>query len=255
MFHTKYAPIIIFIFVLALLVPSPFAKADGKSLVGVENVYENQKGKTVTFNLYIHGNENIAGGSLDLLYDQTALSVQTAKIGDQLSGSIWSVNTAQAGKVSLEWANAAGQLQEGTVLTITARLLKADETIPLDLQNVSLFREDYSIITVDSFNGEVKPFKGKQIKLSSKVKANKQWTIRFNKAFDSATVNKNTVMVLDSLGNRVDVNVQAVTGNSVTVTPKSDYKSGTYTLLVTEQVRTLTGDKLKQPVKYGFSVE
>ena len=60
------------------------------------------------------------------------------------------MNTDQDGKVSLEWAKATGQVQEGTLLTITGRLLKANETTALDLQDVQLFSEDFSAIAVDS---------------------------------------------------------------------------------------------------------
>lgn len=255
---TKYAPFLIVIFAIGLLLPpEQFAKADvsEKSFVGVESVYENQKGKMVNINLYIHGTDKIAGGSLELAYDQTALSVQKAVIGDQLANYISSVNIDQPGKVSLDWAEADGHIQDGTILTITAQLLKADETTSLDLQNVSLFKDDFSMIPIDTFNGEVKPFNGTVKKHDAKVQANKEWTVHFNKEFNPSTVNKHTVMVKDSMGNGIDTNVTLSNQNTLIVTPISNYKSGTYTLLITDQVRTLDGTRLKQPVKYQFTVQ
>lgn len=272
-----YTPLAILLLAFVLLLPqSQLAKADGtknpsaststsagastgydteKPYVGVETVYESQQGRTVNFKLYIHGNKKIAGGSLDLLYDQTALSVQKAEVGDQLSNYMISVNTDQPGKVALAWAKAQGQIQDGTILTITARLLKSNMTTNLDLQNAELYKDDLSKITGNVFDGQVKPFKGDLKKHDSKVKGNKAWTIKFNKAVDPATVNENTVMVKDSRGNDIDVDVKAKDNKAIVVTPKSDYPRGTYTLLITEQVRTLDGSMLTRPVKYEFTVE
>lgn len=251
----KYGRFLFVLIAFALLLPTPFVKAEGKSIVGATTVYESQRGKIVKANLYIHGNEKIAGGSLDLLYDKTALTVQKAEIGDQLSDYITSVNTEQAGKVSLTWAKGAEQQQEGTLLTLTVRLEKADETTALDLQDVKLYGEDFSTIAVDAYDGDIKPFKGDKKKNSSKVKGDKEWTIRFNTAFNPATVNNHTVRVKDSRGNEIDVSAKVRDNNVIVISPKSDYARGTYTLEITEQVRALNGSKLKQPVQYEFSVE
>lgn len=243
-------------FAFTLLLPtSSIAKAEDTSFVGAATVYEGQRGRTVKVNLYIHGSEKIAGGSLNLLYDKSALTIQKVELGDSLTDYMSSVNEDQAGKVSLTWAKAVGQMQEGTLLTITARLAKPDETIALDLQDVQLFSENFSSITVETFDGAVKPFKGEAKKHESKVKRDKEWNIRLNKAFNLATVNKHTVLVKDSRGNEIAVNINMRNSETFTVSPKSNYVSGTYTLEITEQVQALNGTKLKQPVRYEFTVE
>ena len=126
-------------------------KAADQSFVSVSTVYESQRYKTVNISLYIHGTEEIAGGSLDLFYDKTALTVKNVTLGDSLADYMTSVNKDQAGKVSLAWAKENGQTQEGTLLTMTASLAKANENIALDLQNVQLFAEDYTVIKTNSY--------------------------------------------------------------------------------------------------------
>ena len=253
--HKKFTILLAVIFAFSILLPTSAAQAAGKSFVGASTVYEAQRGKTVNISLYIHGSEKSAGGSLDLLYDKSELTVQKVELGDELSGYISSVNTDQDGKVSLEWAKATGQVQEGTLLTITARLMKANETTALDLQDVQLFNDNFSTIAVDSYDGEVKPFNGTTKKQKTKVKGNKVWTVRLNKAVNPATVNKQTVRVKDSRGNEMNVNIKVLNTKTFTVTPKSNYARGTYTLEITNQVRASNGAKLNKPMKYEFSVQ
>lgn len=240
-----------------LLLPTSIVNAEEeKSIVSVETVYEGNQNKIVEISLYIHGSEQIAGGSLELLYDKTKLTVQKVENGDQLMGYLASANKDQVGHVSLTWAKATGQTQKGTLLTITAKLAKANETIALDLQDVQLWREDISLMAVESFDGEVKPFAGKADKHKEKVKVDKEWTVRLNKPFNPATVNKHTVTVKDSRGKEIDVKIEALDNTTFVVSPKGKYVSkATYTLEITEQVRELNGNKLKQPVKYEFSIE
>lgn len=257
-YNMSYKKFVIFLaafFALSLWLLPSMAKATEKSFVEATTVYEAQKGKTVNISVYIHGSEKIAGGSLNLLYDQTELTVQKVELGDQLSSYISSVNSDQDGKVSLEWAKATGQVQEGTLLTITARVLKVNETTALDLQDVQLFDEDSSAIAVDSVDGAVKPFKGSTKKNSSKVNANKAWTVRFNRAIDPVTVNKYTVRVKDSRGKEIDVNVKESGSKALVVSPKSNYARGTYTLEITEKIRMVNGNQLKTPIRYEFSVK
>ena len=232
-------------------------KAADQSFVSVSTVYESQRYKTVEISLYIDGTEEIAGGSLNLFYDKTALTVKNVTLGDSLADYMTSVNTDQAGTVSLAWAKENGQTQEGTLLTVTARLEKANENIALDLQNVQLFAEDYSVIKTNSFDGEVKSFKGESKKHESKVKGNKKWTIRLSKDFNTATVNQHTVKVKDSRGNEVKVNIQLKpnASNEFVVIPQNDYPRGTYMLEISEQVRALNGSQLTEPVRYEFTVE
>ena len=232
-------------------------KAGDQSFVSVSTVYESSRTKDVTISLYIHGTEEIAGGSLDLFYDKALLNVKDVTTGDVIADYMTSVNKDQAGKVSLAWAKDSGQIQEGTLLTITARLLKANESVALDLKNVQLLTEDYAVIKTNTFDGEIKPFKGESKKHESKVKRDKKWNVRLSQDFYSATVNQHTVKVRDSKGNEVKVNIQLKpkASNEFIVIPQKNYDSGTYTLEITEQVRSLNGSQLSNPVQYEFTVE
>lgn len=241
-------------FALSYLLPTSMAKAATKSFVGASTIYEAQRGKTVNITLYIHGAEKIAGGSVDLVYDKTELSVSKVEIGDQLSGYISSVNAEQDGQISLEWARATEKSQKGTLLTITGRLLKENATTALDLQGVQLYSDNGKAISVSAYDGEIRPFKGTTKTYKTPVKANKTWTIRLNKAVNSATVTKQTVKVKNRSGKEVDVSIKVVNSKTFTVKPKSNYARGTYTLEVTNQVRSSSGAKLK-PMRYVFSVK
>ncbi len=240
----------------SLVLPTTIAKAETKSVVGVSTVYEEKRGKEVNISVYINGSEEVAGGSLTLFYDKTALTVEDEPIiGEELSDYLTSVNTEKPGKVMFEWAKATEQILDGTLLTVTLELEKSSETINLDLQEVKLFNEDFEPISVDVFDGQVKPFKGDMRKYGTKVKGSKEWNVRFNKEFNKSTVNKHTVFVRDSRGNVIDVAINLSGKNIIVVKPKGVYEYGTYTLEITEQVRDLNGKQLKEPVKFEFSVE
>ena len=253
--YTKIIPFLTIILAFALLLPTAIVKAEEKSFVGVSSVYEGQIYKTVNISLYIHGTEKIAGGSLDLIYDQTALTVKTVALGDQLTDDLTSVNKDQAGKVSLAWAGGSGKKLKGSLFTITASLKKSNEIIDLDIQNLQLFNEDSLLIAVDSIDGVIKPFKGKEKTHDTKVTGDKIWTIRLNQEISDRTVNRHTVRVKNSLGKEFEVDIKATNGNTFTVSPKTDYIRGTYTLEITEQVRGKYGSQLKEPVQYKFTVQ
>ena len=88
-YSMNYKKFVIFLaafFALSLLLPPSMAKAAEKSFVEATTVYEAQKGKTVNISLYIHGSEKIAGGSLNLLYDKTELTVQKVELGESVIG-------------------------------------------------------------------------------------------------------------------------------------------------------------------------
>lgn len=255
--YTRYIPLFIFLFACSFLLPSTMVKAADQSFVSVSTVYESSRTKDVTISLYIHGTEEIAGGSLDLFYDKALLNVKDVTMGDALADYMTSVNKDQAGKVSLAWVKESGKTQEGTLLTVTARLVKANEKVDLDLKNVQLLTEDYDVIKTNTFDGEIKPFKGESKKYESKVKGNKKWNVLLNQNFNPATVNPHTVKVKDSKGNEVKIKLDLNQGSSdeFIVIPQKDYDSGTYTLEITEQVRSLNGSQLSKPIRYEFTVE
>lgn len=242
----------------ALMLPNQPAKAaetSEKSVISASTVYEERKGRTVTLDIYISGKDKIAGGSLEIDYNESALTVSKVDAGDQLQGYLSSVNSEEDGTVSLTWAKAEGEVQKGTLLTVTARLTNGNEAIALDLNNVQLFKEDGSLMETDVFDGAVKPFDGKKQTHDKKVAGDRDWKITLNKDFNPATVNTKTVKILDSRGTEVEIVVN-VTGQRVfTVKPKTTLARGTYTLLITEQVHSRDGKPLKEPIQFEYTVE
>ncbi|WP_157843135.1 Ig-like domain-containing protein [Bacillus sp. FJAT-42315] len=239
----------------SFLLPTISVRAEEKAVVGVSTVYEERRGVNVDIGIYIHSKEKLAGGSLDLVYDKDLLTVSKAVVGDQMTSYLSSTNDDQPGKVSFVWADESGEALEGTLLTVSVRLSKASETIPLKLENVQLFSEGLSLVPVDLLDGSIKPFKGDKQKHPSKVKGDKQWTIRLNNEFRTATLNKHTVRMKDSRGYEVDIIIKKRDNKSFTVQPKSTLSRGNYTLEITEQLRSIKGNKLKTAIQREFTVE
>lgn len=247
--------ILVLFLCFVLLLPTVVAHAEETTVIGTSATYEAQGGKTVEIGVYINSKEKIASGSLELLYDKSLLSVKDVKLGESLSSYLTSVNGEKEGKISLAWANADGKGLDGTLLTVSVRLSKDNENIKLDLENVQLFNEDGSKVAVQLFDGEIKPFSGELKKHTSKVKHDKQWTITLNQAFNPATVNRHTVKVKDRHGDLIDVLVKKRDNTSFVIIPKGDYASGEYTLVISDQIRSSNGKKLKTPIELEFTVE
>lgn len=235
-------------------VPVTAAETSEKSTIGISTIYEGQKGKAVTLDIYISGKE-IAGGSLELDYDDSALAVSKAEAGSGLQGYISSINKEEAGTVALTWAKAEGQAQNGTLLTVTAKRANEGDAIDLDLNNVHLYKEDGSAVEADVFDGVVKAFDGKTQKHAEKVKGSRDWTITLNKDVNPATVNTKTVKILNSRGVEMDVAINVTKKRVFNVKPKTVLARGTYTLLITEQVHSADGKPLKEPIQFEYTVE
>ena len=165
------------------------------------------------------------------------------------------MNVNQAGKVSLEWAQASGQSQEGTLLTLSARLAKANETIHLDLVNVKLFAEDLKPLAVDVVDGVIAPFSGETENYDSKVERDKQWTILLENECNPFSINQHTVSVKNRSGKEMDIAFQVNSSKEFVVLPKTNYKPGTYTLEMTDQILGSNGEMLNKPKRLIFSVK
>ena len=254
--HEKSMKIKIFILLclLVLALPNTFVQAKEDSLIGVSTLYEEKRGAIVDLGVFIQSNENIAGGSLKLVYDKTKLDVRKVELGDQLTNYLTSYNFSEPGTIALEWAKAAGKNLDGTLLIINARLLNASETIDLRLKDVQLYNDDLSEVDVQTLDGQIKPFKGTKKAHDVKVNGNKEWTIELNKDFNPATINRHTIFVKDYRGNLIDVNIQKINQHSFKIKPKANYLRGNYTLDISEQVRSISGSKL-EPCRFEFSVE
>jgi len=109
----------------------------------------------------------------------------------------------------------------------------------------------------------------KQVYAEKLVPKDKDWTITFNTVINPMSISEETIYVKDEEGNKVDeieLDMDKVfnTDGSVNFTKwystvevenKENYKAGEYTLVITDSVRNLFFQKLKEKVSFDFTVE
>lgn len=242
---------------LLLWLPSTTIQAKEKPVLGVTTVYEN-RATTVDLAVYLQSDEKIAGGSFDVRYDSTQLTVNDSSVvvGEALSGFILnSKNGETAGKVSAAFANDTGLTINGNVLTFKGRILKKDSTIDLQFENVQFYGEDGKKIAVTIVGGAIKPFDGKESTNQDKADNAKPWTITLSTAYNRASLNEYTVSVKDRYNRPVEIVIVNVSNTEFKVKPKGTYARGTYTLEITDQLLSATGEKLEEPVRHTFTVQ
>jgi N-acetylmuramoyl-L-alanine amidase len=89
------------------------------------------------------------------------------------------------------------------------------------------------------------------------VIVSKPWTVSFNKSLSSTTVNNTNIKVVGEANNYIDIAVSLANNNkNVIVTPLKDYKPSTsYTLIVTQNVKSSDGKPLPKEVRMNFNTE
>lgn len=255
-FMKKLIQIVVLVIVVSLLMPTQASHAVGKTVLGVSTVYTESTG-SVNFSVFIRSDEPIAGGSFELVYDSTMLSVSKSnvKLGDALSSQIKSINNEKDGSVHIAWVTDNGQEMDGDLLNISGRVQSVGKgnTIPLQLKNVHLIDEKGNQVSVQVIQGAIKPFDGKQMTHSRSVAANKEWTITLNEPFNEYSLNKYAVTIKKGSTN-VPIIIEPISSTKFKVKPETKYSTGTYTLEITEQLTSLSGSKLKEPVRLEFTV-
>lgn len=242
--------------IFTLILPSTFAQAVTKPILGVSTIYTDKAG-TVQIGIFINSDDKIASGSFELEYDATLLRIRDQDLtnGESISPAFVSTNASEEGKVTVSWAQADEKKLNGTVLTISAYVLKAGQTVNMNLENVALYNEDGSEVDVQVLDGQVKPFTGEKKVHATKEQANKVWTVTLSKDFNPATLNKYTVLVKNSRNIAVDVKLEKKNNQSFTVTPLTNYAAGKYTLEITDQLRSTNQSKLNKAIIYEFVIQ
>lgn len=237
-----------------ILPPKP-TNAESKTLVGISTVYEKNT-TSVDLTVFISSNESIASGSIDIEFNPDLLKVTDTNVkkGAILSEHLTSTNGTTPGRVSLAFANSKGGQLSGSLLTMTARVSKANTPIDLKLMNVKLFKDDGTEVKAQLVDGEIKEFKGIVEAHKEKVKRDKQWTITLSEEYDPATLNEHAVNVKRG-SVKVDVIIKPLNAKSFIVTPKSGFSSGAHTIEITELLHSANGTKLNKPIRKTFSVE
>ncbi|MBZ9684952.1 N-acetylmuramoyl-L-alanine amidase [Clostridium estertheticum] len=89
------------------------------------------------------------------------------------------------------------------------------------------------------------------------VVVSKPWTVSFNKSLSSTTVNATNIKVLGENNNYIDINVGLANDNkNVIVQPVKNYEANkTYTLVVTQNVKSTDGKPLPKEVRMAFNTK
>lgn len=89
------------------------------------------------------------------------------------------------------------------------------------------------------------------------VIVSKPWTVTFNKPLSAATVNNTNIKVVGENNNYIDINVSLANNNkNVIVKSVKNYEANkTYTLIVTEKVKSQDGKPLPKEVRMNFITE
>ncbi|MGB8451794.1 MAG: GH92 family glycosyl hydrolase [Anaerocolumna sp.] len=114
---------------------------------------------------------------------------------------------------------------------------------------ISIWVDKFSTFTLvkTTFDGTVKVIKNKQM-------PDKELNVKFDNNLDPESVTEDTVYVLDSKGNKMDVTIECNT-NKIKVIPISNYSLGeTYNFYITKNVRYETGTSIKTARKYTFTI-
>lgn len=253
----KKIKILLLFSILLLFIPTIWAKATvKKTVVGVSTAFIERSGST-TLSVFISSDEKIAGGSFDILYnpDQLKINASDVNMTDTLSEYLVAGGSDAAGKISMSFAKSSGSLIDDTVMEVKATILSAGygNIHNLTLQNVELYNEQGKRIPTQLINGQIKPFVGKESTHPNSVKVDKPWLITLNKPYNPATLNTSAVSLKRG---SIDfpIALEVVNDTQFLVKPIGSYIRSTYTLEVTDQLRSIDGAKLTQPVRLKFKV-
>ncbi|WP_156890578.1 cohesin domain-containing protein [Sporosarcina ureae] len=243
--------------ILLLLIPTISAKATvKKTVVGVSSAFIERSGST-TLSVFISSDEKIAGGSFDILYnpEQLRINASDVKMTDTLSEYLSVGGSDASGKISISFAKASGSVIDGTVMEVKATVLSAGygNINNLILENTELYDEQGKRITTQLINGQIKPFVGKESTHPNAVTVDKPWLITVSKPYNPATLNTSAV-TLKRGSTDFPIELEVVNDRQFRVKPIGSYIRSTYTLEITDQLRSINGAKLNEPVRLKFKV-
>lgn len=86
------------------------------------------------------------------------------------------------------------------------------------------------------------------------VPSNKEWKIKFNYPIDKSKLDNKNIYIKDSEGNIIEnTNLYFNNDKTVSIQPSKKYDNGVYYLYI-ENIKSITGKKLKKDVKMKFTV-
>lgn len=123
-----------------------------------------------------------------------------------------------------------------------------------NIVGVSIWVDKFSSFTLINLSSNY--FQGKTTIMKDSVAKDKEWNIKFTKPADSSTITKDTVYVVDSKGNKVDVKISYGLDNILKVVPISSYIAGeTYYLYITKNVKAKDKTSLVNGLRYQFTIK
>ncbi|MCJ7688770.1 MAG: N-acetylmuramoyl-L-alanine amidase [Clostridiaceae bacterium] len=116
----------------------------------------------------------------------------------------------------------------------------------------------FTILTVTlsiSMQKTVKASTYTDVGTKSNVAVSKAWTVNFNKNLSPASVNETNIVVIGTNNTYIDISASLVNNNkSIMVKPLKNYESNTtYTLIVTQKVKSVDGSPLPKEVRMNFT--
>ncbi|MBA2175504.1 Ig-like domain-containing protein [Halobacillus locisalis] len=250
-----------FVLLFALVPWQGDASAVGKGSLIVSSVYEDSARKTVSISVEASSVEDMASGQLELRYDPQVGYARSVEAGSAVSGSISTVNyeAAKDGIIKFAWISTEELSSDGELLNLEFYTTheKGVKATDLELVATQVFDEDGEEIKVALEDGYVKPFDGK-IEVAEEVVGDKTWTVTFSTPMLSSSITNQSVYILnESRRNLVKADLSLSNdGTVLTVTPDEELgRYFDYSLIVSENVRSMTNTRLKQAVKVPFTVK
>lgn len=145
--------------------------------------------------------------------------------------------------------------------SVKAQLVFTNVNNKQDVHRVPIDYFNYVNITLPNVNGtyEVTLTIPELEQVQVQVKPDKKWTIHLSGLVNKESLNSNTIYVVDSTGEKVDVKlevVQQTSRSSIIVSPKSPYKIGqSYTLVVTPNVKSDKNKPLNRQYTKDFTIQ
>ena len=149
------------------------------------------------------------------------------------------------------------------VITYPYTIVKARGITPnITVKNTQ--QQSYNNITKDILALNILDKSWKELKGFTNVVKEKEWTIKFNRSIENIILNSNTVYIIDSFGNKVEVSLTVSDDNKcVKVKPIEDYKfDQTYYLFISSNIYgeegvnyNISGYRMRFTTKDGLTVE
>lgn len=228
------------------------------TVVMLNSVYEESKGKYVTINVYVSNPSNMASGIMELEYDPAFIEAKDVGKGELLSSAklVENLKDAKNGKIKIAWATEEGISENGVLFTIKFRTLQAVQAAPIKISYLSMYDDSYNEISSRKVDGRIGAFKGGTKNPITVNNVKKDFKINFSLPVDKNTINNQSITVIDSKGKAIAVDFSFENGNkTVVVSPKLEYIKGKYTLTVTEQILSQGGKQLRFPAKVDFEIK